>query len=463
MIALRREKDGTLTFQIADTVLRGVPESEFTEGDVRTLSGEIHHIVQAMCMQTRIGLRRMENFYVPLDGNGAPNELGVAATCEIIGEITMQNAGSALPDAMWVAIATAHQRGMQMDMQFAPFFASRLFTVSMVLKWMNGPGYLAKYWRACSDPAQFVRDICYFAHVQFDQFMRDRIPDEQAAAMFDIWTDVSVHYDNARTRLVPVDVYMLMQDLLKVRTAVPKDDDDDDEPAVQPKTEPIISAVIDNGFDNEQDLGEGDDDDGIEDELLALMYARSRVGTTLLRRRTDPGCVELFMQFRRAINMAIALAATMCVEEYSTRERRAHIIRKMGNVLISIPYIVHNDCAELLLLHTRRFRRLEYFFPQIVPTSIAGLCFYAQFLTEAQMDMYIADLMAHVEARANRSTCDVILQYIDPDLLAAPHDDQVCDLNEISGEDDDDEFLDELSVEDDDDDDDGGGKRQRFE
>ena len=447
MISLRREADGTMTFQLADTVLRGFDESEFTEGDVRTLSGEMHNVVQAMCMQTRIGRRSAADFYVPLDGDGTPNALGETATCEIMCELAAHNAHGVLPDALWAAIGDAGRRGTEMGLQFAPFYESRLLVAAMALKWLGGADYLSTYWRHVRDADQLVRDLCYFAHIQFDPFMRQRMPGEQANALHDLWADVAAQYGEARARLAPDEVHAVVLGLLEQSQKAQAEADaarrKEEEAAAARKAEEEVFYGPLTKAEAEAEAERLHAEEAVE--LMALMFARRRLHETTVRRAASPTAVEVLLRFKCAIDRAEALAATMCTDYYASAEMCADIWRKLRHVLLSVPYIVNNDCVHLLTAHTRRFRRLLCFFPYIDPLSAAGLCFYAQFLTEAQMDVYLADLLVHVQARATVSTCDVIVEYLGDDILVpddagasyADSDDDTIDIPDLSHDDDD--------------------------
>ena len=411
MISLRREHDGTLRFQLADTVLAGIPEDEFTEEDVRTMSGDIHNIVLAMCMQTRLGWRPIQQFFVPLDGNGEPNALSKQARCHIMCEIMFENGPGDLPTALWDAVAMLETRGAALNMQFAPFFASPLFAMSMVLKWLGGRGYLRRYWDTLGgDTDQFVRDMCYFAHVQFDQFMHRRLTPEQTARHEQLWSTVSAQYDGACTSVAPFDVYMMMEDLIEEAAQA--------RPKRGPGEKPDEDADDDDGKTSRK-RPSGPDGTVTDEDVLVTMYGRKRFRREVLSTLVTSPTLDLYLRFIATIDAAVAVSCVMSGGEYA-RPAGSRLPEKISNVLISIPYLMHNDCTHLLLVHTKRFRRLLYFFPNVNAASVAGMCFYAQFLTETQMDMYLADLSAHVAARTTPRACEVLRRHLADKPQPAP-------------------------------------------
>lgn len=375
MIALRHEADGTMTFQFAETVVRDLPEEDWDEREIRTVVGDLHNTVFAMCRQTIVGDIRPERFYIPLDAD-APNPAGDRALRLMMWELNRASGPGGIPPGALVTLNTMREKGEDMGLGYAPFFESRLFTYALTLKWMPMCGDLHRHWKASGNADQFVRDVCYYAYVQFDPSVCTIWSPEQLAELDAVCNEASDRFLEVSRAFREQEIHTLIDEVMG------GDQHNADTVAV--------STAIEGEPPQPWRRANGE-------STLALLMRQKRLPMVFPGRTVRPAMIGRFNQLLEVLEKAIALSDAVQLGAYMRRRSRVH--DKLAQVILSLPYLIHHNCMAMLQNYVRRYARLFVHFHRVHPRSIGGLCFFSQYLSETHMDMYLADLKNHIRTR----------------------------------------------------------------
>jgi hypothetical protein len=377
MISVRYEENDTITFQFAETVVRGLPTDSWDEDDVRTVVSSLHNMIWSTNRRTRIGDVHPSKLFMDMDSRGC-TLLGECTARSMMWELRNACGGDGIPyDAVYV-IRNMSKIAVALGLEYAYFFQSRVFTTALLLRWMPHHTDLPRHWQASQTPEQFVRDVCYYMYLQFDENVRmitNRKHYLQVAQACDIAYD---KYSQALEQSSRRPVNEAMVACMEGEGALTGDAASDN-PYFDPCPEPWRGSAKRRMPHREA--------------MLALLMRRRKLPPARIGTAGD--MVERFNNLLRYLEDVIDMMDVVVGGVYARPGNTAY--DKLAKIVLSLPYLVHTRCVNLLYNYLRRYEQLFLHFHYIPSRSMGGMCFFAQFLSETHMDMYLHDLLVHVE------------------------------------------------------------------